>query len=448
MEVVTRYAPTISGELHIGGLYNALLNYLFAKRYNGLFKLRLDGMDLNPPHDVWQQNIPRDLERFGLYPDETVVASERIETYKEVARSLDKTCERSYHCDCTVNDMLERARGGSKFYHLYRPEKYPPHCRVSLIEVLGVENETSLSTGCKVSATHEATEHPAACLTGRLAKSNIWWEPVDVGYQYRYKPEVTIDLGSKQAIRGVRITWKDRPALEYWLYLDDCLVAVVTKVDQHFVEYKQGQPFLPLQSDVQQFAPREARFIKIRIRQCAVPVDKPYFYDYHCRGLGKRLDLSHKDTVLRLIADENISDYDTAYWYSRMPNLVLTSSYDDMQMGITHCIRGIDIEPWVDLEEQVSRALSAPVRRQLAHGLLIDKRGYKYSKWIKSTPVREYLCNGVTAEMVLTYIARKAGLVETNEVLELSELVKCYGGEIPEDNIRLDEREMLEELRS
>jgi len=451
MQVVTRFAPTISGELHIGGLYNALLNYLYAKRNGGLFKLRLDGMDLNPPHDVWQQSIQKDLELFGLHPDQVIKASDRIEVYKGIAGELSKH-PRSYYCDCTVQDMLKRARDGSAFYHLYRPEKYPPYCKISGIAVRGPDGDANVAVDCKVTATHEATGHPAVHLTARGGSGNYYWEPMDVGsINHPIIPEITVDLGVEKDISCVDIKWKDRPVLEYEiLVLKESkwsTVVFVKKCGRYFVDYKQGQPFPPFTSDRNNFATIKTQFVKVRILECPVPVDKPYFYDYHCRGLGKTLDLNHQDAVLRLRADESISCYDAAYWYNRLPNLVLTSPLDDAVLGVTHCIRGSDIEPWLALELQVARALDTPIRKQLIHGLVIDKRGYKYSKWIESTPVREYLNSGITPDKVLTYLAKKAGLIETKDVLTLSDLIEQFDGTISNNNVVIDETVLLEELR-
>ena len=452
MQIVTRFAPTISGEMHIGGLYNALLNYLYAKKNGGLFKLRLDGLDLNPPHDVWQRNIPRDLELFGLYPDGVIQASDRLEIYKEAAVSLDQTCDRSYHCDCTVQDLLKRARDGSKFYHLYRPEKYPPYCKISGIAVYGPESNDNIAVDCRVTSTYEAKGHSAEHLTARSNPTNYYWEPVDIGYvNHPIIPEITVDLGVEKDISCVDIKWKDRPVLEYEILVLRGgrwqIVAFVKKFGKYFVDYKQGQPFPPLTSDRNNFATIKTQSIKIRILECPVPVDKPYFYDYHCRDLGKKLDLNHRDAVLRLRADEQISRYDTAYWYNKLPNLVLMSPLDDATLGVTHCIRGRDIEPWLALELQVSSVLNTSIRKQLIHGLVVDEKGYKYSKWIESTPVREYLKGTITPDKVLTYLANKARLVNTNDILTLGDMVNQFDGTISKDDVVIDEKVMLEELR-
>jgi len=450
--ITTRFAPTISGEIHIGGLYNALLNYLYAKKNGGSFNLRLDGLDLNPPHDMWQQNIARDLELFGLHPDRTIKASDRIEYYKEVARDLEQKCSRSYHCDCTVQDLLKRAREGSKFYHLYRPEKYPPYCKVAGIIVRGPESDMSLSTDCRVEASHNSAERPISSVVNRGFDNAHYWEPVDVGYLFHpIQPEIVIYLKQECNVCSVETIWRDRPVLKYtisvWKNDQWLLVAMVEKFGKYFVDYKQGMSFPALSSDKQQFATIKADRVKIQILDCPIPVDKPYFYDYHCRDLGKKLDLNHRDTVLRLRSDTSVSRYDVAYWYGRLPNLVLMSPLDDAELKVTHCIRGRDIESWLPLEQQVAVALNVVSRVQIIHGMVRDNQGYKYSKWINSTPIREYLSGGITPDMILSYIARKAKIIETKETLNLDEIVIQFSGQIPMQDIVIDEQKMLEELR-
>jgi hypothetical protein len=420
------------------------LNYLYAKKHGGQFILRLDRLSLDEREKQYQQNIETDLRAFGLVPDRVLRSSERLPEYMKAVEDLVKH-ERSYHCDCTVQDLLKRACiDDKKFRHLYRPEKYPPYCQISLIQVYGIDNEDPIQ-GCGVYASMEAKDHPARCLVGPQPRKGHWWEPWDVGYIHHPSyPHIRIDLPPGQIIRAVKIIWKDRPALRYRIEHGRIPLVEVRKSDQYFVDYRQGQPFMPLQCDVHNFAPREMKSIVVTILECARPVDRPYFYDGHCRLKEKTLDLNHKDTVLRLRADERFSEYDVAYWYSREPNLVVTSVVDDAELGVTDCIRGEDIKPWLFLEGQVALALNTPPRNQRFHGLIVSSTGYKYSKWIESTPIREY---GVEPDKLIAYLSNKAGIVK-KPVTTLEETVKEYNGEIPAKHVVIDEYRMLEELKT
>lgn len=436
-KVCCRFAPTCSGDLHIGSLYNALLNYLYAKKHGGQFVLRLDRITLDDRERQYQKNIEADLKAFGMVPDRVLKASERLSVYKDAVGRLIGN-ERSYHCNCTVQDLLKRARDGGQFNHLYRPEKYPPYCQVALIQVYGVTNEDPIR-GCTAHTNLEAKGHPAKYLVERQAKIGRWWEPWDVGFMHHPShPYIRIDLPQEQEVRAVKLVWKDRPVLHYRIKNGSKVIVDVQKHDAYFVEHKQGQPFMPLQHDVCNFAPQMMKSLVVEILECARPVDRPYFYDGHCRSLGKELDLHHKDTVLRLKADERFSKYDVAYWYSKEPNLVVTSVVDDAELGVTHCIRGEDIRPWLELEGQVALALGTPIRNQFFHGLVIDDRGYKYSKWIESAPVRDY---NMTPDELIAYVANKAKIVN-RPVKGLKEAVREYSGEIPTQHVIISECEL------
>jgi len=474
-QVCTRYAPTISGELHIGGLYNALLNYLYAKKHSGLFKLRLDGIDLTEERRRWQENLQRDLDLFGLHPDQVLKQSERLEIYKEAALDLASKCGRTYHCDCTVQDLLKRAHeDDSGFYHLYRPEKYPPYCKIAQIKVYGIESDDNIAADCPVEVSHD-TKGSSVHLTCRIPKVNAYWDPIDVGYGFHpVQPCAIIDLGSEKMVRGVEIVWKDRPALEYQVAVQKdekrCPVVRIAKRDRYFVDYKPGQSFPSLTSDKHSFAAVKTRYVHLKITSCPIPVDRPYFYDYHCRDLKKSLDLNHPDATMRLKHDESVefkflnfitgqrfpmpSDDDvrpdSCWWYNGQPNLVFTSPFDDHELEITHLIRGEDIYPFLLIEAQVALALNMIVEQQTYHGMIINPQGYKYSKFIGSTPVREYLQDGVTANKILTYVAYKINMVpDLKSTFTLNELAEIFDvSHITRNTISIDEQEMLETIKT
>ena len=62
METRTRFAPSPTGDLHLGGARTALFNYLFAKRMNGKFLLRIEDTDLKRSDTSLSQKILDDLE--------------------------------------------------------------------------------------------------------------------------------------------------------------------------------------------------------------------------------------------------------------------------------------------------------------------------------------------------------------------------------------------------
>ena len=91
MEVRTRFAPSPTGFLHIGGLRTALYNYLFAKQNGGKFILRIEDTDRERFLEGAEQNIIETLRVFGLDFDEGPTRqSENLERYKELAEELIK----------------------------------------------------------------------------------------------------------------------------------------------------------------------------------------------------------------------------------------------------------------------------------------------------------------------------------------------------------------------
>ena len=73
MEIRTRFAPSPTGDLHLGGARTALFNYLFAKKMKGKFLLRIEDTDLKRSDSSLSQKILDDLEWLNIPWDEQVV---------------------------------------------------------------------------------------------------------------------------------------------------------------------------------------------------------------------------------------------------------------------------------------------------------------------------------------------------------------------------------------
>ncbi|MEO0144201.1 MAG: glutamate--tRNA ligase [candidate division WOR-3 bacterium] len=87
--VRVRFAPSPTGELHVGGARTALYNYLFAKHNNGKFLLRIEDTDKERSREEFTYGIFEGLKWLGLIWDEEVVyQSKRLEIYKEYAYQL------------------------------------------------------------------------------------------------------------------------------------------------------------------------------------------------------------------------------------------------------------------------------------------------------------------------------------------------------------------------
>jgi glutamyl-tRNA synthetase len=82
MTVVTRFAPSPTGHLHVGNLRTAIHNWLFAKAHGGQFWLRIDDTDTARSEERFVEGIRADLGWLGLVPDGEVRQSERFALYQ------------------------------------------------------------------------------------------------------------------------------------------------------------------------------------------------------------------------------------------------------------------------------------------------------------------------------------------------------------------------------
>ena len=106
-KVRVRFAPSPTGELHIGGLKTALTNFLLARKNGGTFILRIEDTDRKRYVEGAVERIIKSLEWAGMKVDEgPYVQSERLEIYKEYIDQL--IVERkAYPCFCTPERLEE-----------------------------------------------------------------------------------------------------------------------------------------------------------------------------------------------------------------------------------------------------------------------------------------------------------------------------------------------------
>lgn len=84
--VRVRFAPSPTGPLHIGGVRTALFNYLYAKKNNGVFYLRIEDTDQNRFVPGAEAYIIESLQWLGIAPDETVGKNEKFGPYRQSER--------------------------------------------------------------------------------------------------------------------------------------------------------------------------------------------------------------------------------------------------------------------------------------------------------------------------------------------------------------------------
>jgi len=118
MTVRTRFAPSPTGFLHIGGLRTALFCWLYARRHTGTFVLRIEDTDLERSTNEAIQQILDGMEWAGLDHDEgPFYQSKRFDRYKEVIEELLATGN-AYRCYCTKEELeqlrIEQVARGEK----------------------------------------------------------------------------------------------------------------------------------------------------------------------------------------------------------------------------------------------------------------------------------------------------------------------------------------------
>ena len=87
-KIITRIAPSPTGEMHIGTVRTALFNYLFAKKYGGSYFVRIEDTDKERNKEEWVDAIWRDFEWFGLTPDARYRTSEHLDRHRELLHTL------------------------------------------------------------------------------------------------------------------------------------------------------------------------------------------------------------------------------------------------------------------------------------------------------------------------------------------------------------------------
>ena len=146
--IKTRFAPSPTGYLHIGGLRTALYCFLLARKHAGKFLLRVEDTDRTRLVPDAVENLLEMLDFFGLTPDEgphqdggngPYVQSERLPIYQKYLHGLVES-GKAYYCFCT-SERLEELRADQESLKL--PTRYDGRCRDIPLE----EAKTRIAAG-------------------------------------------------------------------------------------------------------------------------------------------------------------------------------------------------------------------------------------------------------------------------------------------------------------
>jgi glutamyl-tRNA synthetase len=117
-----RYAPSPTGELHLGNLRTALLAWLFARSTGRRFLLRIEDLDAARVRPGIAEQQLADLGALGVtFDGKPVVQSQRLAAYREALRSL---ADQTYECFCSRREIAEAASAPHG-----TPTRYPGNCR-------------------------------------------------------------------------------------------------------------------------------------------------------------------------------------------------------------------------------------------------------------------------------------------------------------------------------
>lgn len=162
--VITRFAPSPTGTLHIGSVRTILFNYLYAKRFNGKFRLRIEDTDKERNKQEYIENIYSTLKDLEIeYDDEVVVQSQNTKRHQEVAYQLLKD-GKAYKCYCTVEELEKMREDAVKNSET---PKYDRRCRE-------LKEEKNLPYTIRLKAP----------LTGKLEFEDLIQGKCSVGYEH------------------------------------------------------------------------------------------------------------------------------------------------------------------------------------------------------------------------------------------------------------------------
>lgn len=181
MSVITRFAPSPTGYLHIWSLRTVLFNYLFTKKNDGKFLLRIEDTDRARFVDGSVDNLLEVLASIWLIPDEgpnnpwekgPYYQSERLDLYQKHIKTLLEN-DHAYYCFCS-SERLEDLRNEQQ--SLWLPTKYDKKCRY----LTDTEIEEKLKAGEKYTIRLKVPENESIEFRDQVRwKISIWSKEVD-----------------------------------------------------------------------------------------------------------------------------------------------------------------------------------------------------------------------------------------------------------------------------
>ena len=122
-KVATRFAPSPTGPLHIGGVRTALFNWLFAKNKGGNFLLRIEDTDKERSKKEYQEQIIQSLKWIGInYDSNEYIQSTKISDHIKIVKELIEKGN-AYKCYCSNEEIEEQKTRAKKKNSIYLRQK-------------------------------------------------------------------------------------------------------------------------------------------------------------------------------------------------------------------------------------------------------------------------------------------------------------------------------------
>ena len=200
-----RIAPSPTGFFHVGSARTALFNWLFAKRHDGTFLLRIEDTDEERNREEWVDGITDALEWLGLPPDEPPVRQSQFADAHRAAADGLLAAGVLYGCDCTREAIDARLKGTGR-------TGYDGHCRDRGLAT-GTGRRTALP-GPRRRGDRGARRHPWATSSSRTTPSRTSSSsaPTAACCSRSRTSSTTASMAITHVIRGPRSTSRTHPS--------------------------------------------------------------------------------------------------------------------------------------------------------------------------------------------------------------------------------------------
>src|SRR3990167_425274 len=175
IQIRTRFAPSPTGKQHIGGFRTALYSYLYAKKQNGVFILRIEDTDQARSVKGSVESIYDGLKWLGIHPEEgpreggeygPYSQSERLDMYKKFVQEL-LDGKHAYYCFCAPERLTELKQAQSA---AAKPPKYDQKC----LKLTPDEIKEKLKAGEKYVVRQKMPSEPTLTTFDELRGKTLW----------------------------------------------------------------------------------------------------------------------------------------------------------------------------------------------------------------------------------------------------------------------------------